>query len=317
VFLDRPGGFSRRAGAPGANFGERSGRTKDDKLLNSRMFLGAQFSSAGFSLAAVCCWGTSDFIGGYAARRSNAFVLAAIAHGSGTGLMVTLALLSHAAFPSRVGASWAIAAGLAGGAALAVFYRALSGGQMGLAAPVAAVLSAAVPVALGMVMEGLPGRAPIAGFLFAGAGIWLISRPEGEAPPNGLGLAVLASIGFAGFFLCIKQAGGGSALWIAGIARASSLVLTSAIVLLGASFRGIRRSTAALGGFAGLLDVSGSAMFVRALQTGRLDAAVVLSSLYPAVTVVLARMILKERFTRARTAGILAALVALPLIALH
>lgn len=277
----------------------------------------SQLVPAGFSLAAVLSWGTSDFVGGYAARRANAFLLTTVAHASGTVLMTTLAVLNHSQYPSRNSAIWALAAGCVGGAALAIFYRALAAGKMGLTAPVAAVLGAAIPTIFSMLTEGLPGSVRIAGFALAGTGLWLISRPEDDSRPEGLGLAVLAGIGFAGFFLCIKQAGDGSALWTAALARVASFAVTGAIVLFERNFRDISRSSAALGVLAGCLDVTGSALFVRASQTGRLDAAVVISSLYPALTVVLARLLLKEHFTRWKAVGMLAALLAVPMIALQ
>ena len=278
----------------------------------------AQLVPAGFSWAAVLCWGMSDFIGGYAARRANAFFLTTIAHASGGLLMVTLALLNHSEFPSRTSVLWALAAGLVGGGALAIFYRALATGKMGLTAPVAAVLGAAIPTVFGMFTEGLPGSVQIAGFGLAVAGIWLISRSEDAGRPEGLGLAALAGIGFASFFLCIKQAGNESvsALWIAAVSRSAAFVLTGLIVLLGRDFR-MTRPSAAFGVLAGCLDVSGSALFIRASQTGRLDAAVVISSLYPAITVLLARLILKEQLTRWKTVGMFAALAAAPMIALQ
>src|SRR5580700_3263441 len=96
------------------------------------------------SLAAVFAWGTSDFVGGYGARRANAFLLTAIAHVSGLLLMSAVALASHSPFPSGTAVAWALAAGLSGGGALAIFYRALATGRMGLTAPVAAVLGAAI-----------------------------------------------------------------------------------------------------------------------------------------------------------------------------
>src|SRR2546426_4212168 len=278
----------------------------------------AQLVPAGFSWAAVLCWGMSDFIGGYAARRANAFFLTTIAHASGGLLMVTLALLNHSEFPSRTSVLWALAAGLVGGGALAIFYRALATGKMGLTAPVAAVLGAAIPTVFGILTEGLPGSVQIAGFGLAVAGLWLISRAEDDSRPEGLGLAALAGIGFASFFLCIKQAGNGSVstVWIAAASRLASFVLTSTIVLLGRDFR-VTCPSAAFGVVAGCLDVSGSALFIRASQTGRLDAAVVISSLYPAITVLLARLILKEQLTRWKTVGMFAALAAAPMIALQ
>ena len=269
---------------------------------------------ASFSLVAVFAWGTSDFLGGYAARRANAFLLTAIAHLSGLVLMAGIALATHSSFPSRSAVVWALAAGFSGGGALAIFYRALATGRMGLTAPVAAVLGAAIPTAVGMFSEGLPHAMQIAGFALAATGIWLISRTEDHTRPEGIGMAALAGIGFAGYYLCTKQAGDGSALWIASVTKVSSFALTGIVVLAG-STRQIDRRGVGFGILAGFLDVTGSAVFVRASQTGRLDAAVVLSSLYPAITVLLARLVLKEHFTHWKALGMVAALVAVPMIA--
>jgi drug/metabolite transporter (DMT)-like permease len=279
------------------------------------MALSYAITPATFSLGAVFCWGTSDFLGGYAARRANAFLLTTIAHASGLLLMAALALANHSAFPSRTSVAWSVAAGMSGGTALAIFYRALAAGRMGLTAPVAALLAAAIPTAFNIVTEGTPGIVPIAGFALAGIGILLIARPEDNSRPDGIGVAILAGIGFAGFFLCIKQAGDGSPLWISAFSRLGSLALTGLIVLLGQSFREISRPGVGFGVLAGCLDVTGSALFVRASQTGRLDTAVVLSSLYPAVTVLLARIVLREHFTRWKALGMVAALLAVPMIA--
>ena len=174
-----------------------------------------------------------------------------------------------------------------------------------------------------MITQGLPGVFSIAGFLLAGIGIWLISRPDGSARSYaGISLAALAGVGFAGFFICIDRAGDSSALWSAVLSRVASLVIVAVIVLFRWGWfkqrpTNLRPAGAALALFAGCLDVSGTALFIRAEQTGRLDTAVVLSSLYPVITVVLARVVLHEHFTRWKTVGIFAALLAVPLIALQ
>jgi len=277
-----------------------------------------QLVPTGFSLIAVLCWGTSDFLGGYAAKRSDAFVVTLLAHASGFGLMAALALANHAPLPSHSSELWALAAGALGGLGLALLYRALSSGRMGLTAPVAAVLGAAIPTGFGMFLQGMPGILPITGFVLAGVGIWLISRPEGgTSHPEGLGLAILAGLGFAGFFICIHRVGDSSALWSAAHSRLASLAAVAAVVLVRRRSSPLRRYDATLGVVAGCLDSTGTLLFIRADQTGRLDAAVVLTSLYPAVTVLLARWILREHFTRWKAVGILAALLAVPLVALR
>ena len=282
--------------------------------------MSAPFVSAGFALSAALCWGSSDFVGGYTARRANAFVLTTIAHASGTALMILLALLKHEPVPAAHNIVWGAAAGLSGGAALAIFYRALSSGKMGLAAPVSAVVAAFIPTLFGILTEGLPGPFKIAGFVFAAVGIYLVSRPDEHGHPKEVMSAALAAVGFAGYFLCIKQAGEGSSVfWTAGLSRFASFVLTLIIVLImprdDSVDAGMTIQTTSLGVLAGFMDISGSALFIRASQIGRIDVAVVLSSLYPAFTVVLAGIFLHERFTRWRLAGLLAALAAVPLIA--
>jgi drug/metabolite transporter (DMT)-like permease len=279
------------------------------------MVLASELVPTSFSLAASFAWGTSDFLGGYAARRANAFLLTTVAHCGGLLLMLILTSATQAQFPSEGSVLWALAGGLSGGGALAIFYRALSLGRMGLTAPVAAVLGAAIPTIFGMVTQGMPRAVHIVGFLVAAVGIWLISRTEDQSGLEGIGLAALAGIGFAGFYLCISQAKDGSALWLAVFSRAGALVVTALIVLLQRNFRDITAAGVRLGLLAGCLDVSGTALFVRASQSGRLDSAVVLTSLYPAVTVLLARLVLHEHFTRWKAVGMFAALLAVPMIA--
>lgn len=274
----------------------------------------AQFTSTAYALGAVCTWGVSDFVGGYTARRFNSFLLAALGHLSGTVLVVLLAFTTHQPFPEFSHFRWAFAAGACGGVSLAFFYRALSQGNMGLAAPVSAVLGAAIPTLFGVFTEGFPGTLPIAGFVLALAGIWLVSRPEGGSRPKGLLLATLAGFGFALFYIFMRQAGSGAALWLAACSRGSSFVFTGIITLVGRKFSPTYPAGFIWALFAGCVDVTGTALFVRASQTGRLDAAVVVTSLYPTITILLARIFLHERFTLWRTIGMITALASVAMI---
>ena len=226
-----------------------------------------------------------------------------------------LALADRLPFPEGRSMGWAFAAGAMGGCALAFFYRALASGKMGLIAPVAAVLGAAIPTIIASFSEGFPGWRHGVGFVLAGIGVWLISRAENGGRPEGLLTAVLAGCGFAGFYLCVHQAGSGSAWWIAVYSRFASLAVTLAFVAFGRLLGPLPGRVAVIAAIAGILDITGSALFIRAEQIGRLDSAVVLSSLYPAVTVLLARIFLHEHFSRSRTLGMLAALAAVPMIA--
>lgn len=280
------------------------------------MPISPEYLPAAYALSAVGVWGASDFLGGIGARRANAFLFTAIVHVSGMVLMGGVALFARAPLPGHASLLWALLAGSVGGIALALFYRALASGKMGLTAPIAAILGAGIPTIVTAFAHGFPGSRHVGGFVLAGIGVWLISRAEdGAGRPQGLGLAVLAGIGFAGFYLCINQAGDASALWVAVISRTASFVVTSVFVLFGRHIRAVPTPVLTIAILTGCLDITGSAVFIRAAQTGRLDEAVVLSSLYPAVTVLLARIFLHEHFSRARTVGMLAALLAVPMVA--
>ena len=282
-----------------------------------------QFAPAVYSVTAVFLWGAADFSGGCGSRRANAFVVTAFSHACAFGLMFAIAFLEHGVFPHGASIAWALAAGAIGGFSLAIFYRALASGQMGLTAPIAALMGAAIPTLADIALEGSPSRWAVAGFGLAVVAIWLITRPEGSAGspggasagrPKGVAAAALAGVGFAGFYLCIHQASG-SPLWVAVVSRVGSFTATAiAVVVTRAPLR-LDPSARVFGMLAGFLDISASALFIFASQHGRLDEAVVITSLYPVVTVLLARIFFKEHFSRWRLIGMLAALAAVPLIA--
>src|SRR5262249_51096496 len=163
---------------------------------------------------------------------------------------------------------------------------------------VAAVLSAAIPTIFSMVTEGMPGTVRIGGFVCAVVGLWLITRPEHGSTPEGIGLAILAGMGFAGFYLGVRQAGNVSIYAIAVLTRVGGLIMTAPVALWQRKFRELSPTNAGWALATGCLDSAGTIVFAIASQTGRLDEAVVISSLYPAITVLLAAFVLKERFTR-------------------
>jgi len=288
-------------------------------LISSGLSPLTHLAPAMYSVAAVFIWGTSDFTGGYASKRANAFVLTAFSHLCACVLMLGVSVAQHDPFPNRASIVWALLAGSMGGISLAIFYRALSAGQMGLTAPIAALLGAAIPTLVDIALEGAPSRWSIAGFVLAIVAIWLITRPEAPGQndeggrPKGVAAAALAGVGFAGFYLCIHQASGSPA-WIATIGRVASLAATVVAIIATKAPLKLDLPSAGMGMLAGCFDISGSALFIYAAQRGRLDEAVVITSLYPAVTVLLARLILKEHFSRWKFVGLLAALAAVPLI---
>lgn len=272
------------------------------------------YLSAILGVASAAAFGTGDFCGGIASKRAHVFGVLTVARVCGLLTMLTLARVTHEALPSGRALLWACAAGAVGSVALPALYRALAIGKMGVAAPVTSVLAAGLPVLLSAIMEGLPRTVQVLGLAIAILALWLISRPEGKLRPEGLGLALLAGTGFGCFLICMRQATATAVYWPLVAALAVSLV--AGIILLlarGESLPGLGVLPVVI--VAGLLDAFGNFLFILASQRGRLDVAAVLSSLYPAATVLLARFVLKERITRTQLAGLTAALIAVPLIA--
>jgi drug/metabolite transporter (DMT)-like permease len=274
----------------------------------------SSYLPAVFGLASAASFGTADFSGGIASKRTHVFAVLTIARAFGLALILALAWITHEHLPPAGALLWGCAAGVAGGFALPAFYRALAIGKMSVAAPVTSVLAAALPVLVAAVSEGLPHAIQICGLILALAALWFISRPEGgKIGSRGLGLAIFAGIGFGMFLVCMRHAGAEAVYWPMAAALATSLVMAAAMLFAqGGALPGLGATPLIL--LAGVLDTSGNFFFVLASQRGRLDVAAVLSSLYPAATVLLARLVLKERITRLQAAGMIAALVAVPLI---
>jgi drug/metabolite transporter (DMT)-like permease len=273
-------------------------------------------TGAGLSLSTAAVWGAGDFAGGIAAKRANVFRVVAGAHACGLLLMLLLVWITAEPFPPGSTLLWGAVAGITGAVGVAALYRALAIGRMGIVAPVAAVITGVLPVLAGIYSEGMPDRIQLVGFVLALVSIWLIARPDGEIDTHrGLGLAVLAGVMFGLFFIACKQAGHHGVFWPLVAARTTSTLLMLLIVVFSAGDRRPLRPALVPIVFSGILDTSANALFIAATQRGRLDVTSVLSSLYPASTVILARIFLKERMSATQNAGIVGALISVALIA--
>jgi drug/metabolite transporter (DMT)-like permease len=229
--------------------------------------------------------------------------------------MLLLVWMSGEQVPPWQSFGWGVVAGVTDAFGVAALYKGLSTGRMGVVAPVASVMTAMLPVLFGIGVEGLPSRTQLLGFALAGGSLWLITRPEGRLDSRrGLGLALLAGLMFSLLLISGKEAGRYAVLWPLVSARAASTVLMSAIVLLAPRDRQPLRPALMPIVLSGVLDSIANAMFIAATRHGRLDVAAVLSSLYPASTVILARVLLKERISRIQAVGIFGGLAAVALI---
>jgi len=189
---------------------------------------------------------------------------------------------------------------------------------MGVVAPVAAVISALFPLIVGWLLEGVPAPAQLAGFGLALCAVWLITRPGRGARihARNLALPLIAGLGFGVFLVLIDRVSTVAILWPLASARAVSVLAFAGALIL------TRQPVASAVGqlplivLVGLFDSGGNAFYALAARAGRLDTAAVLGSFYPAMTVILARFILKERLSPQQGLGLALAVAAIMLIAL-
>lgn len=267
-------------------------------------------------MASATTWGIGDFAGGLASRKASAFGVVSFAYFVGFLMMLVGALISGERYASVNSLLWASAAGIVGGVALSAFYTGLAIGEMGIVAPIAAVLTAALPVLFAAWSEGVPRKIQLAGFLLALLSLWLVAKTEGTSGrPKGLGLALISGVGFGAYLILIRMAGNATVFWPLATARAASSLSAAAFALCFGGFTLPRRRSLGLSALAGVFDVSGITLFVIATRYGRLDVTAVLASLYPAITVILAHFVLKEELKPPQRLGMLAALVSVVLIA--
>jgi drug/metabolite transporter (DMT)-like permease len=206
-------------------------------------------------------------------------------------------------------------AGLFGMAGFAFLLRGFATGRMGIVAPVSAVLATALPVIFAMFSEDLPRQLQLVGFGLALVSIWLLCRPEKlVGRPAGLGMAVLAGLGFGSFFIALDQIGENAIFWPLAVGRLAACASVLAYALFMRRLFIPEISQLGLLILLGFLDVGGNLFFLLAVQTGRLDVAAVLASLYPAVTAILARLIAREHMTRLQVFGLGVAILAIVLI---
>lgn len=271
------------------------------------------------ALLSAMAWGAGDFFGGVAARRipPPAVVLRSNVVGL-VGLGLAVPLVGAAEVAGRDLAIGAVA-GLAGGVGVLLLYRGLAVGPMSVVAPVTAVLSAVVPVAVGLSSGERPAVVALAGVPLALVAIALLARePRDEdartrgMPATALFTALGAGLGFGLFFVGLDATGDDAGLWPVVAGRSSSVLLFAVVAGLSpASRAGPGRvwvgTTPLLLFGCGVLDAGANALFLLATQRGLLTLVAVLGALYPASTLLLARMVLAERLARPQQAGVLLA----------
>jgi drug/metabolite transporter (DMT)-like permease len=272
-------------------------------------------------LAAAVLYGTGDFLGGLASRRVQ--VLAVLTLAETAGVMVALPAAAASSGPARLpGLAWGIGAGLVGGLGLIIFYTGLAAGPMSVVAPVSGLVSTVLPVGVALADGERPGAGVYAGALLCLAAIVLASsagdgtsadgtsaapRPGLAPAGRAIGYGVASGASFGLFFLLIRNAGQSGELWPVAAGRVGEL----AVVLIAAAVlrrnllpRGTDGRLLLAAAVAGGIDVVANTCYVAATRTGMFGLAVVLASLYPGVTVLLARVVLGERLRWVQRAGL-------------
>ena len=271
----------------------------------------------GFGLLASLGWGVADFGGGLVSRREPVLGVLLGSQFASVTVAVPILALSHEPAMRPVDGLIATGGGLFGAVGLALLYRGLSVGRMGVVAPVAAVLTAALPVGFGFLTQGLPSVLGIAGIGCAALSVVLVSRVPGatDGRPSGLWYGLAAGAIFGLFTITVSRLGPGLLISPVVLIRGISCTfLVGWILVRNQPWRVTRRFWPAL--FAiGVLDGAATVAYLAAIAAGPLAIAAIIASLYPVVTTILAATVLRERITRVHAVGIGVAGLAVTLIA--
>jgi drug/metabolite transporter (DMT)-like permease len=281
------------------------------------------------ALTAALLYGSGDFLGGAATRRAHVLSVLMVTATAGLAVVALAALLAGGP-PRAAGLAWGACAGVAGGVGFVFLYRGLAAGPMSVVAPVSALTSTVLPVAVALADGERFGLHVYLGALACVAAIVLVSsgnsdggQPSGGPPvmrhatARGIGYGIASGVTFGIFFLFIRNGGESGALWPVVSAR-----LTETLIFMAAAagarigpvhWRPDGRLFAAAVG-AGAADATGNVCYVLATRVGLFGLAVVLTSLFPGVTVLLARLALGERMRWARRAGLILAAVGILLV---
>ena len=274
------------------------------------------------ALVAAIVYGGADFLGGLATRRSAIMPVAVFSQLAGFVTFFVAQPLVGGHAPSAADLAWGGASGLAGGLGLMFLYRGLAEGRMSIVAPVTAVLAVVVPVLVGTMLGERHSALAAAGVILALAAIVLVSQEassagSGAGLDRGLGSALLAGVLIGFFYVGFARTAPGSGLWPLASARVVSVLgLTALATARGQSLRPARTALPLIVA-GGMLDMLANTLYLLAMRGGSLGIAATLTSLYPASTIVLARIVLGERLRGLQIAGLACAGVAIALVTLY
>ena len=271
-------------------------------------------------LLAALLYGGSDFGGGLLSRRLGSLPVTIVGSAGALLLVWPALLLAPGPAPSMRAIAWGLAAGLGGGTGTLVLYRGLARGQMSVVGPVSAVGAAVLPVLVGVALGERPGPLTIVGVLVALPAIALVAA-SGTAARGVLRTALVdglvAGVAFGILFVGLAQAGPGAGLWPVASEQTSTLLVVLAVAVKSRAPLRIGIRAAGLPFLAGAAGMAATLAYFYATHYSMLATVAVIVSLYPGVTVLLARLILHERFSSAQRAGLGLCTLAIVAIALN
>jgi len=268
------------------------------------------------SVLAAAAYGLSDFNGGWVSQRVSAWAVALASQCGGVLVTLMIALPSDAR-PSGADLAWALLAGLGNGIGTSFLYRGLAGGRMGVVAPVSGVGAVVVPVVTGVLLGERPGLVVWLGILLAFPAIWFVAREPSDTTTGTGGLldGVLAGLGFGTLFVALSRVSEDAGLLPLAVNQAVGGVVIVAVAVVMRQAWLPRERRAALGLVSGVLAALATWLFMVASRGSHLTVASVVVSLYPAFTVLLAALLLRERVHRAQGAGLALCAVSVVLVA--
>ncbi len=271
------------------------------------------------ALAASSCWGVADFLGGLQAKRVPVALVLCLVEGTGLLLVLVVILATGEPLPGTRAAVLAVVAGIAGVIALGCFYRALAIGTMSIVAPISAT-GVSLPVVVGIATGDSVSTVVALGLAVTVCGVVLASRERHEDAERGaagtlsVALALVAALGFGSYFILSDAAADDSVLWLLVLSRIVPVPILAAIAWQRRMAFPAPQITRLLV-LAGTLDCGATALYALANTKGALSIVAVVGSLYPVMTVLLARTFLGERIRRVQQAGVVAALAGVAMIA--
>jgi drug/metabolite transporter (DMT)-like permease len=273
-----------------------------------------------WALGSAVLYGAADFTGGLATRRASTIPIVFLSQLSGLVSLLLLLPLLEAATPTRLDMVWGVVAGLTGGVGVALLYRALAIGVMAVVAPTTAVCAVTIPVVVSVFLGERPAPLAVLGIVLGVVSIVLVSkqtRPAGiesSRYSKGVGTALASGVAIGFFFLALAQTRTEAGMWPLVASRSLSVLLFGVAAIAGRSAIRMPAPVLALAVLCGFIDMLANALYLVAARVGPLSIVVTLSSLYPASTVLLARVVLGERLNLWQVSGVGCALAAVVLI---